>query len=342
MSADLTVAVVGAGYFARYHHDAWNRLGEARLVAICDQDLSKANDAASLVGNPRVFDDVATMLETVKPDIVDIATPPTTHAAFIRELLTRKITTVCQKPFCLSIDEAKSVVALAKANNTRLIVHENFRFQPWFRSARDRIDSGDLGDLYSISFRLRPGDGQGPDAYLNRQPYFQKMPRFLIRETGIHFIDTFRYLMGEVTGVFARLNRLNPVMAGEDAGIVHFDFTSGARGLFDANRLSSHAAANRRLTMGEMLIEGSKAVLTIDGFGRLSIRAHADNAAKPISGEWQARGFGGDSVLRLQEHVINHLRAGTPLETGADGYIRNLEIENAIYKSNETATYIAI
>ena len=45
------------------------------------------------------------------------------------------------------------------------------------------------------------------------------MPRFLIHETGIHLIDVFRYLLGEITGVFARLRRINPVIKGEDAGL---------------------------------------------------------------------------------------------------------------------------
>lgn len=86
--------------------------------------------------------------------------------------------------------------------------------------------------------RLRPGDGRGARAYLDRRPYFQKMPRFLIHETGIHLIDVFRFLLGEVTGVFARLRRLNPVIAGEDAGLVTFDFASGANDLFLGNRLA--------------------------------------------------------------------------------------------------------
>ncbi len=43
--------------------------------------------------------------------------------------------------------------------------------------------------------------------------------------------------------VSARLRRLNPVITGEDAGPVIFEFGSGAHGLFDGNRLSDRAAA---------------------------------------------------------------------------------------------------
>ncbi len=103
-------------------------------------------------------------------------------------------------------------------------MHENFRWQPWYREAKRLIDSGTLGTLHSIAFRLRPGDGQGLDAYLDRQPYFQRMPRFLVFETAIHWIDTFRFLLGEVEAVAARLRRINPAIDGEDAGYIIFEF----------------------------------------------------------------------------------------------------------------------
>ena len=66
------------------------------------------------------------------------------------------------------------------------------------------LDAGLLGTPHAISVRLRPGDGQGAAAYLERQPYFQNMPRFLVHETAIHFIDAFRFLLGEVRAVTAR------------------------------------------------------------------------------------------------------------------------------------------
>lgn len=113
--------------------------------------------------------------------------------------------------------------------------------------------------MYQVTFRLRPGDGKGPDAYLERQPYFQTMEKFLVHETAIHLIDVFRFLLAEEpSAVYAALRRLNPAIAGEDAGMMLFDFPSGARAVFDGNRLADHKAENRRLTMGEMVIEGSE------------------------------------------------------------------------------------
>ncbi len=156
----------------------------------------------------------------------------------------------------------------------RLIVHENFRFQPWYREALRLLQAGALGTPHNVAFRLRPGDGQGPDAYLARQPYFQEMERFLVHETAIHLIDTFRFLLGEIDAVFAWLRRLNPAIAGEDAGYILFRFANGAAGLFDGNRLNEHVSDELRRTMGEMWLEGSAGVLRLDGAGRLWLKPH--------------------------------------------------------------------
>lgn len=134
--------------------------------------------------------------------------------------------------------------------------------------------------------------------------------------------------------VTARLARLNPVIKGEDAGVVLFEFKNGARALFDGNRLVDHPADNRRLTMGEMLVEGSGGVIRLDGYGRLFYRAFGGNEEDQIAYEWRDAGFGGDSVLRLQQHVINHLLDGTEVMNRGRDYLANLRIEEAIYASS--------
>jgi predicted dehydrogenase len=161
------------------------------------------------------------------------------------------------------------------------------------------------------------------------------MPRFLIRETGIHFIDVFRYLLGPVERVTARLARLNPAISGEDAGIVLFDFGSGARGLFDANRLNDHVSDNRRRTMGEMLLEGSKATVRLDGYGRLFIRNFGSNDELQHHFPWRDLGYGGDCVRLCLAHIANAIRTGQkPMNTASD-YLDNLRVEDAIYRSAE-------
>lgn len=342
MSSPLRIAVVGAGYFAQFHYDAWSRMPEVEVVAACDHDTKKASETAETFSIPQVFDSIQTLLNTIKPDLVDIVAPPDQHGHLIECAARHGIDAICQKPFCGALKDAEQATRIAHDANIMLAVHENFRFQPWNREIHRLLASGAIGSPYQVSFRLRPGDGQGPDAYLSRQPYFQTMPRFLIHETGIHFIDTFRYLLGEVQSVYADLRQLNPTIAGEDAGIVNFQFQSGARALFDGNRLADHTAENRRLTMGEMWVDGSAGTIRLNGDGQLFLRHHGVNDETQIDYAVPETGFGGDCVLVFQQHVVSHLTEKTPLETAANDYLANLRIEEAIYRSAETGRRIDV
>lgn len=338
----LRVATIGAGYFSQFHHDAWTRIEGISLVAVCDHDRAKAEAFAKRFGVPRVYTDAAAMLDAERPGLVDVISPPPSHLALIRLAAKRGIDVICQKPFCQSLTEAQTAVNEAERAGIRLVVHDNFRFQPWYGEIKRRLDARALGEVYQATFRLRPGDGQGARAYLDRQPYFQTMQRFLIHETAIHFIDTFRFLFGDVRSVFADLRKLNPVIAGEDAGLVLLEHAGGVRSVFDGNRLLDHAAKNRRLTMGEMLVEGSTGVIRLDGDGRLFERAHGSNMETEVRYDWRQTGFGGDSVWRLQAHVVEALRAGcAPANTGRD-YLANLAIEEAIYASAQARAVEAL
>ncbi|MEM9782231.1 MAG: Gfo/Idh/MocA family oxidoreductase [Pseudomonadota bacterium] len=349
MTADapLRVLQIGAGYFARFHLEAWQRLAETVPVGLCDLDTDRATAMAAAVFGPdhdlAIGTDIAALIETTRPDIVDIAAPPTAHLAMIEAAYASPAprAVICQKPFCGGIEGGRQAALLAAADGRPLIVHENFRFQPWYREIRRLLDEGLLGRLYQVAFTLRPGDGQGPRAYLDRQPYFQQMPRFLVHETAVHWIDTFRYLMGEPDAVFADLRRLNPAIAGEDAGHILFCYDDGRRALFDGNRLADHPARNPRLTMGEARVDGEAGGLFVDGDGELWHR--------PTGGQWTRRktayaktGFGGECVAALQAHVVAHLRDGAALENDAMTYLSVQEIENAIYRSAAEGTKIRL
>ncbi len=341
MADPLRLATVGSGYFSQFHYEAWGRIPEVRLEALCTLDRAAGEAVAAQHGVPAVHDDAAAMLDAVAPDLLDIVTPPATHRDLVRMAAARGIDVICQKPLAPTLAEAEEIVRFAEDAGILLAVHENFRFQPWFRHARRLIDAGRLGALHSIHFRMRPGDGQGPEAYLSRQPYFQKMDRFLVHETGIHYIDSFRFLMGEVRSLYAQLRRLNPAIAGEDAGYLVFGFEGGATGLLDGNRLNDHVAEDCRFTMGEMHLEGSGGVLRLDGFGRLWWKPHGGaEAEEPY--DWEKRGFAGDCVYRLQRHVVAHLRAGARLENSGRDYLTNLRIEEAAYESSATGRRIEI
>lgn len=339
----LRLATSGTGFFSQFHYNGWKRLaeeGQVELVAICNRTRSKAAIFAEKYGFRSTYDDFEEMLDNEDIDLVDIITPPQTHDRCVRAAVERDIGVICQKPFTPDLETARKLVETIEQRQAKVFVHEDFRFQPWYTKIKSLIDEGSIGAPYQISFWLRPGDGQGTEAYLDRQPYFQEMPRFLVHETAIHFIDTFRYLMGGMKSVYAQLDRLNPVIAGEDAGYILFNFANGCRGLFDGNRLVDHAADNCRLTMGEMRIEGSHATIDLDGFGNIFLRSAQTTEAKKISYQWNDIDFGGDCVYLTNKHIVEHLLRAGPVMNSAIEYLTNLRIEEAVYQSAADAKKI--
>ncbi|MFN6999858.1 MAG: Gfo/Idh/MocA family oxidoreductase [Elioraea tepidiphila] len=204
------------------------------------------------------------------------------------------------------------------------------------------VAHGALGEPLQLAFRLRPGDGQGPRAYLDRQPYFQTLPRFLVHETAVHLLDVFRFLFGMPEAVFADLRRLNPAIAGEDAGLIILRYADGRRAVFDGNRLVDHAAANPRLTMGELLAEGTAGTLRLDGAGRLWRRARGAADEREHGYDRPAQGYGGDCVFALQRHVIAHLTQGAAVENRARDYLATLRLVEACYASAEQGRWMVV
>jgi len=332
MTQTVKVACVGAGYFSQFHYASWASMPEVHLMASCNRDIAKAR-ATGLAA----YDNLSRMLAEVTPDVLDIILPPVAHAETIEIALEAGVKTlICQKPFCQSLTEAKEMVARADAAGATIVVHENFRFQPWYRAMKAALDQGVVGAPQQLTFRLRPGDGQGEDAYLARQPYFRDMPRFLVHETAVHWVDTFRYLLGEPEAVYADLRRVNPAIKGEDAGYILFDHPDGVRALFDGNRQLDHGAANHRCTMGEALLEGTDGAIALHGDGSLWLRKFGAEQQTCILPADQSEGFGGNCVHHLQSHVISGLLSQTPIENEAASYLRVIEIEEAIYRSAET------
>ena len=341
MNTGFAVAVVGLGYFSQFHLESWQSIAETRICGVTDLDPERRRAVAQSFGT-RAFADLEEMIEQAGADILDIVTPPPTHASFIRSALGSVKTVICQKPFCTSLQEARTIVEEAAAAQTRIVIHENFRFQPWHREIKHLIETDRIGNIYQATFRLRPGDGQGPDAYLTRQPFFREMPRFLVHETGVHFIDLFRWMFGEIAAVYSDLRRLNPAIVGEDAGLLVMEHQSGIRSVFDGNRLSDHVARDKRRTMGELVVEGEQGTIRLDGEGRIYVRDFGAGEEELQAMEQSQSGFGGGCVEALNRHVIAHLAEGAAIENEAGAYLPVIAVDEAAYRSNSLGARITI
>lgn len=338
----IKIACVGAGYFARFHVDAWKRLPDVELVAICDQEITKAQVLANEFQIKQVYDRVDTMCQEENFDVVDIITPPNTHLSLVELFAHYGKHIICQKPLAPSFSAAQQMVEITENAKVNFVIHENFRFQPWYRKIKSLISAGVIGDrLHTIHTKVRTGDGWARDAYVERQPYFRTMPRLFIFETGIHYIDVFRYLIGEVRSVYAKLRRLNPEIKGEDCGLVMMDFVNGGLGIMDANRYNESTADNPRYTFGETSIEYNGGTIRLYQDGKITIQ-ELGKREQNVDYDHEAIGFAGDCVYFFQKHFVESYVANDPFETEGKNYLRNILIQERIYESHSSNAVINI
>ncbi len=341
MTDQLRGVMIGAGYFAGHHADAWNRMDSARITAIADVDYEKAEQLAGQYRIPEAYDDPGKMIEAESPDFVDIITPLGTHCELVRLAAERRVTIICQKPIAPSWEESLALVDSCDRAGVRLLIHENWRWQPWYREIKRLIDRHRFGQVFQLGFRLRSGDGRGAEPYPN-QPYLKLMDRFLVQDTLVHLLDTMRFLSGEIDSVFCTTQTVNPRIRGEDSAIIVVRLAAGQHGLIDANRISGPLLPAK--TFGTFYIEGDTAAARVNSDGDIWITNHgADHGAEETKHPFvkPESGYRGDSVLAMQRHAIDCLQTGKKAESEASEYMLTTSAVFACYESASTGRAVS-
>src|SRR5581483_11447370 len=132
----LRGVALGAGYFAPFQYEAWTRIPEVEIVAMYNRTQAKAAPIMARYGVPRYYANWKEMIDCEKPDFVDIITPPDTHEEMCRYAAERGAHIICQKPLAPNYEISRRIVEFACAAGVRFMVHENFRWQPWYRTIK--------------------------------------------------------------------------------------------------------------------------------------------------------------------------------------------------------------
>ncbi len=315
----LRGAMIGCGFFAQHHIAAWRRMPGVEIVAACDLDPDRARSFAD-----RVYTDAAEMLERESPDFVDIVTRADTHLQLASLAAGKGIAVICQKPIAPDWATAVALVERMESAGVPFMIHENWRFQRWYRVAHEMIRRGDIGRPIGYGLRTRTRDGVGEKPF-TKQPYMRDQRRFLIDEVMVHHLDTARFLFGDILSLYASFERLNPVVAGEDRAIVTVNHEPPVSGWLDGHRFLDPNSDGP--VMGEALFEGDSGALLLLNTGDI----YRDNVLA-----WKndvTVGYRGDSVYATQEHFITSLLNKTPFETGGREYLKTFAAVEAAYRS---------
>jgi predicted dehydrogenase len=223
------VALVGAGGMAGVHAECYAALPGAELVGVLDTRPEAAEALAGRHG-AKAFSDFDTMLEELRPDVVDVCCPTPWHVDYVcraaeraGKLGIRGIST--EKPMARTLADCEKMIAAVEQAGIPLFVAQVVRFFPEFVQAKQMVDRGAVGAPAAI--RTRRG-GPMPRAWNDWYGNFAWSGGCIL-DLIIHDFDWLRWTFGEVKRVYAKgLN--GSKLPGFDYALVTLRFASGAIG----------------------------------------------------------------------------------------------------------------
>lgn len=152
----VRVAVVGAGYWGK--NLVRNFASLETLAAVCDSDAERLASFSGQYPSVKLFHSYSDVLGDDTIHGVAIAAPAEMHADTVREALLAGKDVFVEKPLCLSVDEGKELVVLAKKHNRILMVGHLLWYHPAVLRLKELIRQGELGRIqYIYSNRLNLG-----------------------------------------------------------------------------------------------------------------------------------------------------------------------------------------
>jgi D-apiose dehydrogenase len=327
-SGPLRVALTGAGMISWHHLVAWRNLGpRVQLVGVCDPNAQNAQRRADEFGIPRVYQDTASMLADVEIDALDVASPRQTHAAHVEAAAAKGIDVLCQKPLTPTLVEAEAL-ARRIAGKNRLMVHENWRFRPWYRHLRQWIAQGELGDILMgqlgmIGSGMLP-NSEGKRPAFERQPFMAHEAQLMIAEVLIHHLDVMRHLCGPLHVLAARTAHTLPDVKGETLATILLRTDRDA----PVTVTGTMAAPGYPAKVGDRLeIVGTIASAIFDEGELNLIGPHPRRESYDLTAGYQA------SFDNTIAHFVDCLESGDGFETDAIDNIETLKLVEQAYRA---------
>lgn len=204
---NVKIGIIGCGAIAKIRHIPECKENEhVTIFGVCDKNEDRVQRFARAY-KTRAFTDYKEMLNEPELDAVIICLPHHLHAKVAIEAAKAKKHILVEKPIATSIEDAMAMIEAAEKNEVKLMVAHNQRFVPSYLKAKELLEGGNLGKVYS--FKSTFGHS-GPENWsIDRDEcfYFNSPNEVfgVLGDLAIHKVDIIRFLFGveikEVQGV---------------------------------------------------------------------------------------------------------------------------------------------
>lgn len=327
----LDIAIVGCGYVANGHIEAWRKVRNARVAAVCDLNEDLAKRTINQWSIPRYYRSLSDFVQKEKVDVVDICTPPQTHALLAVQAMQAGMNVLIEKPMTMSVEDAEKIIDCQNDTEMKAGVIHNWLFEPPVVEADSWLKDGRIGNILGIEIEILNTNADQMAA--NENHWSHKFPGGRISELLAHPIYLTRHFLHEeiaqVKVLASKLGKYSWIRsdelvagfrAGRKLGTVYISLNAprdaifvslnGEKGIikFDIMNATISYLSERKTS------RFSKASDSLNQANQL-VKSTAKNAARILLGGWQS---GHDRYIRLFADSVN--RGGDPPVTVQDGY----------------------
>lgn len=234
MSDPLKFAIVGAGVIAPFHARSIAAHEEAKLVAVCDIIIERAEKLAAEYGVTATYKDYKEMFTKEDIDIVCVCVPSGLHAEVSIAAAEEGIHVLCEKPIDITREKVDAMIKACHDHNVKLGCVYQRRTLDAAIETRKAIQSGKLGKIVMA------------DAYLKyyRDADYYKSADWrgtwkldgggAIMNQGVHGIDLIQWVVGDIESVFAYTKAQIYDIEVEDTAVIATKYKNGAFGVIQA------------------------------------------------------------------------------------------------------------
>lgn len=222
------------------------RLPAVELVGIATSSEASARAAVEHFGFPFATTDYRELLQRDDIDGLVIAPPNYLHYPMLLDALQTYKAIYIDKPLTNTLEEAREVVRLARERGRNAQMIFEMRFNPALQYARELIQSGRLGQLYTFRARYYRSSYTDPNKSLRWKASAEKSGTGVLGDLGAHVIDLVSWLVGQPEEVCAQLRTFIPQrpqgpVETDDHFILQANLPGGVFGTIEAGRLITGA-----------------------------------------------------------------------------------------------------
>jgi predicted dehydrogenase len=330
VSKRIGVGIVGAGLIGAKRADAIARTKNSKLIAVADTNYERAHALAS-THRAETAETWQKLVARLDIDVVIVAVPNAFAAKIVIAALQAKKHVLCEKPFGITPEESKKIIAAARAHKRLIKVGFNHRFHGAMQKAKALFDQGAIGNLIFIRGRYGHGGRLGMEKEWRFNKKISGGGELL--DQGVHLIDLMRWFGGEYESAYGVTSMQ----------VWKSNVEDNAFGILKNKKITAslHASVTNWGNIFSLEIFGDQGYLIIEGLGRwYGVETLKFGKRKPKFGDVTLRTwtFPGNDVSWEKEwkNFVDALRGEASLEGGGEDGLRANEIVAALYKSSKT------